>query len=193
MLFLQVNPPPVTGDSNIDIVSIIFNLLIFMPLGWGAYKGYEAGLLSEIVGILHFAIAFAISFKITGFIIKLVNNNIFNFSDGLLAPVAFCCAVAGALALLNTLGKYMKTEIEYDFPGAWDNIIGAVVGLIKYAIILSFFFWFLSGFGKVTEDLKGNSVLYSTIEHITYKMMGVDGEDSSGNAKNVSDKIEGLL
>ncbi len=187
MLFLQVNPPPATGEGGVDIIFIIFNILLVLPLGWGAYKGYEAGLLSEFVGILHFAIAFAISIKVIGVIFTLIHNNIFRFNDSLLAPVAFGCSVAAALALLATLGKYMKTEIEYDFPGAWDNIIGAAVGLIKYAIVLSFFFWFLSGFGTLDIDLSSKSPAYNIIETIAHQMMGAE------NAAQVSQKIQELL
>lgn len=181
MLFLQQmnTPPPASGESSIDILNIIFTIIMLAPLAWGAYQGYAAGLLSEIVGILHFAIAFAISFKVMGLVINLVQIYIFNFNPNLFAQVAFGCAVGGAFGLLATLGKYLKTEIEYDFPGAWDNIIGAVVGFLKYAVALSFFFWFIHGFGSIQPDLKVSfaKMIYDTIEQFAFQLVGATNYD----------------
>lgn len=160
----------------------ILDLFVLIPLLWGGYQGYMKGLLSEVVSILHFGIAFAVSFKIVGLIFKLIRDYAFAFNAGLYPSLAFACSVLGALALLTTAGRYLKTEIDYDFPGAWDNIIGAGFGVIKYAIVLSFFFWFITGFGSLQPALIQDSFTYSIVESIAYKLVGVETRQDLSDA-----------
>ncbi|NJL12167.1 MAG: CvpA family protein [Microscillaceae bacterium] len=177
-MLLQVAPiPQPAGGGGFDIITIIFHLLILAPIAWGAYKGFDGGVLSELVGIIHFAIFFAISFKVIGFLLKFVQQYIFYFNDTLFPEVAFACSVGGSFALYAIVGKYLKTEIEYDFPGSWDNILGAITGGLKYALIMSFFFWFIHGFGRIPPDLKNNSLIYGTVEAVALKIFGAQNHD----------------
>lgn len=164
-----------------------FDMLVFLPLVWGAYKGYASGVLSEVVGIIHFAIAFVISFRIVGLALSFTNQFIFQFNQNLFAEVGFAVTVGLSFALLSTAGKYLKTEIDYDFPGAWDNLIGAIVGIVKYAVLISFFFWFISGFGNIKEPIKRESVSFQILENIAFTLVGVE------NDQELSDRITGAL
>ena len=151
---------------------IIVDLLLIAPLIWGAYKGYVNGILSEIVGILHFAIAFAISFYIISLVIGITHGYLFEFRPEVMAQAIFLISFALSMILLTTAGKYLKTEIEYDFPGAWDNVIGAISGAIKYAVLISFFFWFLTAFGG-PKELITNSNTYPYLKSVAHQIMGV--------------------
>lgn len=161
----------------------ILDLIILIPLLWGGYQGYTKGLLSEVVSILHFGIAFIISFKLVGLLFrKVLEQYVFQFNPNFIAELAFACSVIGALALLTTAGRYLKTEIDYDFPGAWDNIIGAGFGVVKYAIVLSFFFWFIDAFGSLRTNLTGDSYTYSIVQNIAFKIVGVTDDDALSRA-----------
>jgi membrane protein required for colicin V production len=158
------------------IQRFFLDFLIILVLAFGAYKGYSKGILSELVGFFHFAIAFLLCFKILGIIFNIIRNYVFNFNETVYPEFAFACIVGASFALLASLGKYLKTEIEYDFPGAWDNIIGAAFGLVKMAVVLSFFFWFTSGFGSFTINIKKDSALFPVIENISFTMLGVKND-----------------
>ncbi len=159
-----------------------FDMLVFLPLVWGAYKGYASGVLSEVVGIIHFAIAFVISFRIVGLALSFTDQYIFNFNKDLYAEVAIAVIVGLSFFLLSTAGKFLKTEIDYDFPGAWDNLIGGVVGVAKYAVLISFFFWFISGFGKVIDPIKRESLSYQALENIAFTLVGVQDDQALSDA-----------
>lgn len=157
-----------------NIFYVLLDIMIAIPLGWGFYRGFSKGILAELVGTIHFAIAFAISFYIVGIVFGLAHGNIFKFDKAIFAKVVFACAVGGAFALLSTAGKYLKTEIEFDFPGSWDNIIGGIFGVVKFAIILSFFFWFIDGFGDLNKEFQGSSRLYPIVNNIAGQLLGAE-------------------
>lgn len=159
---------------------MILDLLILIPLILGAYRGYVSGLLSEVVGVLHFLLAFIVSFKIIGIILKLISAYLFVFNPMLMAQVAFAAATGATFALLMSLGQYLQTEIKYDFPGAWDNIIGAIFGMIKTVVAISFFIWFMSIFGAPKQEQRDSAKLYVIIEIVAPQIVGVkNGQELS--------------
>ena len=148
------------------------DILLLAPIAWGGYSGWKNGVLDDIVSALHFIIAFLLSFKILSIIFHLLEAYIFKFNNTVnFAAFLFAASVASAFVLLNTLGKYLKTEIEYDFPGAWDNISGSIFGVLKYVLIMSFVIWFLQAFGQFNGA--AGSYLHSPLEHVSYKLAGV--------------------
>ncbi len=155
-----------------NLAYFILDVFIVLPLGWGFYKGYARGILAELVGTIHFAIAFAISFYVVSILFSVIQSYIFAFEQ--FAQITFICSVGGTFGLLSTAGKYLKTEIEFDFPGSWDNIIGAIFGMLKFAIVMSFFFWVTSGFGSFAPIVLENSKLHPIVKNVAPQLMGVE-------------------
>ena len=172
-----------------ELYYFLLDIMIFLPVAWGGWQGYARGILAEIVVTIHFAIAFAISFYLVGILFAVTHENVLEFNEDVLAKVTFACSVGGAFALLNTAGKYLKTEIEFDFPGAWDNLVGALFGVIKYAIVLSFFFWFIEGFGEIDGNFKSKSFFYDTVRGVSGQLLGTTGETHGLMDEQIDDKI----
>jgi membrane protein required for colicin V production len=175
-------------------IDLIFNVLVLGALGWGAYQGYRTGLLSEIVSLLHFLIAFGVSILLLKFVFNFLGNYFFKFDSELFAEVVVASSVGLAMVILSTAGKYLKTEIEYDFPGAWDNIIGAIFGILKYVFMLSFFFWFTNAFGSFDEKItsqgatkRGGAFTYTIIEPLSYSIFGYN--DHQALSKGIRDFV----
>ncbi|OJJ16668.1 hypothetical protein BKI52_32690 [marine bacterium AO1-C] len=170
-----------------SLVYLIFDVILLAPLAWGAYIGFRKGLLAEVVSILHFAIAFIICFKVTGFALGLLNKYIFTFDKGLYPKLAFVGGVLLAAFLLDKIGDHFKTEIDYDFPGSWDNIIGGVIGLLKFAIVMMFVVWALTGVGTFRTKIQKKSYL-----HTTFKKMG---EEIAGkkNKRSLDEMIKNSM
>lgn len=161
---------------------MIIDILILIPIGWAGYKGYTNGLLQELVAILHFVVAFLFSFKFVGFIFKILNTYLFVFELKHYPEVVMACSTVTSLVLLMTLGKYLKTEIEFDFPGAWDNIIGGIFGAIKFFVVLSFFIWFIDAFGDLKIEVISKSYLYGFVQSIAFTLIGVQNDQQLSDA-----------
>ncbi|TAE73077.1 MAG: CvpA family protein [Bacteroidetes bacterium] len=168
-------------------VSLVLDFLILAFLGWGGYSGYQKGLLEAVVGMLHFVIAFLICFFLVGFIISLVNQHLFIFQPDIYPEFIFATSIIASNYLLGFLEQYIKTEIEYDFPGQWDNIVGALFGAIKHSLILSFCFWFSTGVGSFQPNLTKNSFMYKFVENIALIV------SNSKNQDELDAKIKGFV
>jgi membrane protein required for colicin V production len=144
---------------------VIIDIVLLIPIIWGAYEGFKKGILSEIVGVLHFSIAFAIAFKLIGFTIKVVDDY-FLPNPNFYPQIAFALAIFAALLLMNKVGSRFKTEVDFDFPGNWDNIVGAIFGVLKYCFMLSFLVWFITSFGTMRPTLTDKAFVYPVIESL---------------------------
>lgn len=155
-----------------DSVYLIFDLVLFAPLVWGAYVGFRKGLLAEVVSILHFAIAFIICFKVVGFVLTILDKYIFEFSKDVYPKLAFIGGALLASFLLDKIGDHFKTEIDYDFPGSWDNIIGGVIGLLKFAVVMMFLVWALTGAGDFKSKIQSKSYLHKAFNKMGEEIAG---------------------
>lgn len=168
------------------------DIMIIAPIAWGGYMGWKNGVLDDLVHALHFLIAFAISFKILSVIFALLETYVFAFSNNTsginaFASMLFASSVGATFILLSTLGKYLKTEIEYDFPGAWDNISGSIFGSLRSILVLSFTLWFLQAFGQFRPEMQQKSILFKYVEGVSYTIVGVkDAREMSGAIREFS-------
>jgi len=149
----------------------VIDFIILIPLGIGGWLGFKKGILGEIVDLLHFIVAFAISFKLIGFIIK-IGQNYFRLNPALESQFVFILAIGITLILLYTVGQRFETNINYDVPGNWDNIVGAVFGVIKYAIAISFFFWFITPFGTMSAKLTDSAAVFPIVRTLAPRLVG---------------------
>jgi uncharacterized membrane protein required for colicin V production len=167
----------------------LLDLLLITPIALSGFWGWKNGVLDDIVHALHFLIAFALSFKILSVLLALLHTYIFNFdtnptsSVDAFSALLFASSVGATFILLSTLGKYLKTEIEYDFPGAWDNISGSIFGVLRSVLVMSFVLWFLQFFGNFRPDMREKSFLLRRIEGVCYVIVGVN------NANEMSKEI----
>lgn len=160
--------------------------MIILPLALGGYNGYRNGILTEIVGLLHFSVAFIISFKLVGITLSFIRNY-FSFHQNQYPQLAFALAIILTMILMQTVGSRFKTEVDYDFPGNWDNIAGAVFGVLKFCFALSFFFWFITSFGEMKEKLTKGAIIFPVVESIGPQMVG------GKNKQDLSKAIEKAL
>jgi len=150
-------------------------------MGWWGYIGYKNGILKEIVDILHFAVAFALSFKLVGFIYTAVSDY-FILNRNIESEIVFFLSFSIALVLLQTVGKRFSTSVEYDFPGQWDNIVGAIFGAIKIAFAVSFFLWIVAAFGVFKPLLTDSASLYPIVKSLAPKAVGGETDNDVSEA-----------
>ncbi len=138
------------------------DLLIIIPLAWGAFNGYRKGLLIEIVGVAAFVIAMIVGFKFL------------RFGTDLLAPyltaelvrrflpfVGFSVIFFPTVFMVNRLGYSLRSMLRYTLLGTLDNLAGAAVGIFTWVFGISVFFWLLSTVGiQMPPKYRAESFLY---------------------------------
>lgn len=150
-------------------------------MGLAGYLGYKNGLVNEVSGMIYFLIFFIISFKIVSIFMELIHHYLFQFhKDGpiiMASYIAFTLSVVLTFVTFKLVTKYLKIEVDYDLPGIWDNAVGAVISIFKFLVILSFFFWFITGFGELNKSMLSASKTYGFIQSLGPTILNVDSKD----------------
>ena len=133
------------------------DLILLIPLIWGAYIGYKKGLLIELISVVVVVVAILLSFKLLTqaiLIVKEFTNSVPKALPAISFVILFILLLIGLTLLGNLLKKVLHKTIFKEF----DQALGAALGLLKFAFLLSNLLWVIerseSVFGKniITES-----------------------------------------
>lgn len=126
----------------------LVDVLILLPLLWGALHGYRKGLLIEIIGILGMVVAMVLGFKFLGLGMEVLTPY---FSDTMakriLPYVGFSLIFFPTIFLLNQFGYAIRKTIRFSILGMFDRFAGALVGVFTWVFGISVFFWLVNLIG----------------------------------------------
>lgn len=147
------------------------DLIILVPIIWGAYKGYSRGLLLELGTVLAFVLATILGFKLMDQAVGLIKPYI--GQESLLPFFAFLLVFVGVLIGLSMINKVLKKFLDYTLFGVVDDIAGAVLGVLKWAFALSVILWLMNEVDIIVpKEYSDNSFLYPYI--VKYSPMLID-------------------
>jgi membrane protein required for colicin V production len=145
--------------STVDIILLIL-------LSFGAYSGYRTGLIIEVIAILALVLAVIGGFKLMHIGMDLLSSLYDGFGN-LLPILAFIVIFVLIVVLINVIGKILKKVIDWTPLGAFDNIAGAVVGILKWSFGLSVMIWIINVIHiKIPDPWLKNSSVYPVIEGV---------------------------
>ena len=149
------------------------DLLILIPLAWGAFNGYRQGLLVEIVAVIAFVAAMIVGFKFLGFGIDLLSPHISReLARKLLPWLGFSLIFFPTVFLINQMGFALRRSLKYTVLGTFDSVAGAAVGLFTWVFGISVLLWLFSYMGvKMPARHTEGAFLYPYIVPIAPKVM----------------------
>ncbi|TAF35752.1 MAG: CvpA family protein [Cytophagales bacterium] len=116
------------------ISSVTFHLwdLVFLAIiVFGAYRGYQKGLLVELISLIGFLFTVFFAFKLVqlGFSASKVSSK---------ATAFFMLSLfyLGVVIFVNWIGRLLAESLQYSVFDNLDNYVGTVLGLIKYVLAL---------------------------------------------------------
>lgn len=113
-----------------------FDILLLLPLGIGAIKGYRRGLVLEVASLLAFVLGVVGGLALLNDAIPLVRNYV-GEAFGLLPLVSFVLVFAAIGWGVHLLSSFLKTAIHLTPLGVLDNLGGALSGVLKWVLGLS--------------------------------------------------------
>jgi membrane protein required for colicin V production len=144
----------------------VFDLVLLVLLLLGAFKGFRRGLLLEVVGILAFVLAIYVGarFLEEG---KALVAAFSSIQEEYLPYAAFLLLFVLVVVGLQLLGFVLKKVLDMTLLGTFDNLAGALLGILKFAFGLSLLFWLLSrlGIALPLEWTEGSSI-YAYIQPV---------------------------
>jgi membrane protein required for colicin V production len=128
----------------------IIDLIIIIPLLWGAWRGYKKGLLIEIIGVAAFIIGLIIGFKFLGIGMNFLAPHIGErITNQFLPYLTFSIIFFPTIFLINKMGWMLRKALRMTILGTIDGFAGAIVGVFMWVFGLSTLLWILT-----TMDVK---------------------------------------
>lgn len=142
--------------STIDIILLI-------PLAFGAYRGFRKGFVLEVIAILAFILAIIGGFKLLHLGMDFLDRYL-EVNGKALPYIAFILIFILIILAVNLLGKVLKKIIDLTLLGVVDNLAGAVLSVVKWAFGLSIVLWLTTSFNiGIPEKWTEGSLLYPYI------------------------------
>ncbi|HEV7382714.1 MAG TPA: CvpA family protein [Dyadobacter sp.] len=143
----------------------LLDVLILLPLLWGALHGYRKGLLIEIIGIAGMVVAMILGFKFLGLGMEILTPY---FSDSMakkiLPYIGFSAIFFPTIFLLNQFGYTIRRSLRYSILGTFDSVAGAMVGVFTWVFGMSVFFWLINLIGiNIPSHRTDETILYPLV------------------------------
>ena len=112
------------------------DILLLIPLGIGAVKGYRRGLVLEVVSLLAFVLAVVGGLSLLSAAVPLVRQYV-GSAFGMLPLLSFALVFVAIMWGVHLLGGLLKTAVHLTPLGVLDNLLGGAAGVIKWLLGLS--------------------------------------------------------
>ena len=143
-----------------------FDILFVLVLVVGAWKGWSNGLLKEVLGL----IGVFVGLYVAHLLYEQVGYELaprIGTSPSMASIVAFALIWMGVPILLGILGSLLTKVLEWIGLEGVNNLGGALVSVIKYAIILGALCNVLAITHLVKEESQQNSILFEPLKRTT--------------------------
>ncbi len=143
-----------------------FDILILIPLAFGAFMGFKKGFVIEATSVLAllFGIYGAIGFS--NFTEKMLNEKTGSTSSAM--PVlAFILTFLVIVVAIYFLGKLLEGVVKITMMGIFNRIAGLFFGVLKLALICSCLIVIINKYDADSsffdENVKTKSILYKPV------------------------------
>jgi membrane protein required for colicin V production len=106
----------------------------------GAYGGFKEGFLMEIFSFLAIVLGVLGGFKLMGWAMTFLEKE-FHVDSKALPYIAFGAVFFAIIFFVNLLSKLFRPKLEKPVLGIVDQSVGAVLGFLKTAFMLSILLW----------------------------------------------------
>ncbi len=146
-----------------------WDLALLIILLLGAYRGYTKGILMELVALAAFVIAIVGALQLMSWGVGFLSDTL--QTDGAwLSLLAFVLLFVGILTGVSIAGKMLKSVVHLTPIGYLDGLLGAAVGVLKWAFGISIVFIVLD-YAEVALPDTNESELYGYVHPFAYQVV----------------------
>ena len=174
------------------------DIAITAPLLYGLIKGFSNGLIKEITGLLSLIIGIYIAVNFST-LLEPYLSGIFGYYEQFKPIIAFTILFVATSLIIKLIGILANKLTKALALGFISRIFGAVFGLLKIALIVSFLLTMEARFELISNDTKQSSQLYqptsNLLEILTPHFEKNKGllEDFQEQTKKVKEKVQEKL
>jgi membrane protein required for colicin V production len=136
------------------------DVIILIPIAFGAFKGYQKGLLMEIITLVAFVLATVLAFKLLEQAMLVLTPYI-GANENILPLLSFIIVFVLVMVLVLMVGKAAKAFMDVILLGTFDNLAGAIVGALKWAFGFSVILWLMESAGlSFPQETVNQSIIF---------------------------------
>lgn len=146
-----------------------FDIIIVIPLIWGAYKGYRKGLIIEVASLLALAVGIWGGLKFSSISARYLTP-LFDVSDKVMSLISFAVTFIAIVIAVFTLAKILEKGIKIIALGLVNRIAGILFGTLKFLLIVSIVLTIIDSVNTQIEfidaEKKEASLLYKPCQSV---------------------------
>ena len=154
-------------DSNMEIL----DLIILMPLIYGAYKGYKRGFIMSLFLLLAVVVGLYAAFHFTDVIVGYGKEH-FSWTSNYIAPVTFLSLFLVVGAGIYFGGKVLESVIKLVKLSILNSLAGALLGLLQWTYFVGSLLLMLISFDQkesiISKETKQHSIIIPAITSVLH-------------------------
>ena len=176
-----------------------FDIIIVIPLLWGAYKGFKKGLIIEVASFFALFLGIWGGVKFSSVSAKYLGE-MFEISDKIMPLISFSITFILIVIAVFALAKILQKFIKMIALGLVNKITGAAFSILKFGLIISVILNLVntvnSTINFIDPEMQESSLLYKPVSKIALivipglKDMSLNGVMEDAIMKEASSKIE---
>lgn len=147
----------------------ILDIILALPLVWGAYKGFKKGLIIEVTTLVALIASIYGAIKFSDFTAVYLREN-WTIDERYMPILSFAVTFIAIVILVNLLGRLLEKVVKLASLGTINKLAGALFRVAKIAIIISVVFSMVDSldkdWGLIPTEMKEGSVLYEPLSQI---------------------------
>ncbi|MDR9487559.1 CvpA family protein [Salibacter sp.] len=174
------------------------DIIILIILAFMGFKGFKRGLIIEMASILALILGIYGAIEFSFYVEGLLKDQT-NLDESYLPLAAFAVTFLGIVVGIHLLARVIQGVLKMAALGLINRIAGAVFGLLKATIIMSFILVFLNSslLGGLPKETKSESYLYGPVASVGPTIMPIITKSSwyrdldlTGEFDDAKEKVE---
>jgi len=153
---------------RVDAMGLI-DVLLMIPLGWFAFKGFRNGFIREVTALLALVAGVWVASRFSWFIGGYIERGI-GSSQQYVSVAAFALTFVGVLVLMHAAGRIATKMVQMIALGLANSLAGALFAFVKTAFIISVVIYIAGEFDPkgrlIKSEWRENSVLYGPVASV---------------------------
>lgn len=142
------------------------DILLLIPLLYGAYKGFSKGLIIEVATFLGLVLGVYVAIKFSGYT-EVLLRDFLDLNSKYLSYIALSVTFLLVVIAIHILGKMLTKLIDLISLGLINKLLGIWLGLMKYFIVLCVILLLVNAlddkFHFIRPETRSGSLLYNPI------------------------------
>ncbi len=146
-----------------------FDVIIIIPLLWGAFKGFKKGLIIEVSSLVALFLGVWGGVKFSAISAKYLSE-MFDISEKIMPLISFAITFIIIVIAVFALAKLLEKFIKMIALGLVNKITGAAFGMLKFALIISVVLNLVNNVNAelnfIEPEMQDSSLLYKPISSV---------------------------